>query len=113
MRTNHKSTALDLMMDVMPSIKRRVDEIRKHDRNLADHIRRAATSVVLNHAEADGLRRGNQRMRVEIAMGELRETRKGLRLAALWQYVDAREVAQLDVELDRVAAMTWRRMYRR
>jgi four helix bundle protein len=113
MRTNHKSTALELMMDVMPSIKRLVDEIRKHDRNLADHIRRASTSVVLNHAEADGVTGGNQRKRVETALGELREARKGLRLAAVWDYVDEREVARVDRELDRVGAMTWRRLHRR
>jgi four helix bundle protein len=113
MRTNHKSTALELMMDVMPSIKKLVDQIQKHDRNLADHVRRAATAVVLNHAEADGLRRGSQRIRVETAMGELNETRKGLRLAAIWEYVAHRDVARVDDELDRVGAMTWRRLHGR
>lgn len=100
-------------MDAMPAIKRLVDQIRSHDSNLADQVKRAATSVVLNHAEADGSDQGNRRARIHTAQGSLAETRKGLWVAAAWQYVARADVERIDAHLDRVAAMTWRRLHGR
>jgi four helix bundle protein len=110
MRTTYRATALELMMDILPAIKRLVDKIRKHDKNLADQIQRAATSVVLNHPEADGSDAGNRRARIHTAQGSLAETRKGLLIGAAWGYVARDEVERVDAALDRVAAMTWRRL---
>ena len=113
MRTTYRTTALELMMDIMPAIKELVDDIRKHDKNLAEQIQRASTSVVLNLAEADGVTKGHQRNRLETAYGSNHETRKGLRLGAIWKYVSTERVDFVDAHLDRVAAMTWRRLHGR
>lgn len=110
MHTPYRTTALELMMDVMPAIRALVDTIAKHDRNLADEAKRAATSVVCNHAEADGVRRGHRRERIETAQGSLYELRSQLKLAVAWGYVPRERVDRVDAHLDRVAAMTWRRL---
>ena len=107
------TTALELMMDLMPEVRRLVGAIAVHDRNLADQAKRAATSVISNHAEADGVRKGHRRERIETAQGSLHELRSQLKLAAAWGYVARHEVDRVDAHLDRVAAMTWRRLHPR
>ncbi|MCZ7682791.1 MAG: four helix bundle protein [Sandaracinaceae bacterium] len=98
------------MMDAMPAIRQLVVAIAKHDRNLADEAKRAATSVISNHAEADGVRGGHRRERIQTAQGSLTELRSQLKLAAAWGYVSREQVDRVDAHLDRVAAMTWRRL---
>ncbi|MEZ4335507.1 MAG: four helix bundle protein [Sandaracinaceae bacterium] len=113
MHSTSRKTALELMMDVMPEVRRLVSAIGIHDKNLADEAKRAATSVISNHAEADGVRKGHRRERIETAQGSLHELRSQLKLAAAWGYVARDEVDQVDAHLDRVAAMTWRRLHPR
>ena len=110
MHTTSRNTALDLMMDVMPRLRDVLERVAVHDRNLADQARRAATSVISNHAEADGVRKGHRRERIQTAHGSLAELRGQLKLAAAWGYLPLGEVTALDAHLDRVAAMTWRRL---
>jgi four helix bundle protein len=112
MRTTQQASSLDILLGVLPLIARLTDRIKRHDRNLADHTRRAATSTALNLAEDDGHRAGNRRNRLDIAQGELHETRMELKIAATFGYVGADEAAGIDRQLDRVAAMTWRRRQR-
>ncbi|HJL15747.1 MAG TPA: four helix bundle protein [Sandaracinaceae bacterium LLY-WYZ-13_1] len=111
MHDHYRPTALDLLMDVMPSVKKLFEGIRSHDKNLAAQVRDAAASVILNHAEANGSDAGNARARVYTAYGSLWEVRKGLLLAAAWDYVDADEVRRVEALLDRASAMTYRRLH--
>jgi len=110
MHSTSRKTALELMMDLMPELRRMLDAIAVHDRNLAEQAKRAATSVISNHAEADGVRQGHRRERIQTAQGSLHELRSQLKLAAAWDYVGRAEVERLDAGLDRVAAMSWRRL---
>ena len=82
--------------------------IHKRDRALADQLRRAASSIVLNIAEADGSIGGNKTLRFSTACGSAKETRATLQLAAAWGYIPHAKVAMLDSELDEICAMTWR-----
>lgn len=76
MHSTYRTRSLELMMDIMPAIIRRlVVTIAKHDKNLADQARRAATSVISNHAEADGVRGGHRREHILTAEGSLAELR--------------------------------------
>jgi four helix bundle protein len=84
-----------------------VETIRRRDRDLADQLRRAATSLALNLAESRGSTDGNRAARLRTALGSTHETRAALRVAEAWCYVDARTVDVIDERLDRVAAMTW------
>ena len=89
-----------------------VERIHRHDKGLADQIRRAASSVALNLAEAAYNNAGHRRARFESARGSANEVRAGLGLACAWGYVPADAVAEVDAQYDRVLAMTyslWRR----
>jgi four helix bundle protein len=85
-----------------------LERIHRHDRNLADQLRRAASSVVLNLAEAAYNNAGHRRSRFESARGSANEVRAALSLASAWGYVADGEVAEVDALYDRVLAMTYR-----
>ena len=52
-----------------------VDDIQR-DAAMADQLRRAVTSVVLNIAEGDGSLKGNRRAKFSIALGSARDIRE-------------------------------------
>jgi four helix bundle protein len=81
--------------------------IRAQDAKLADQLRRAAQSVVLNIAEGRGNRSGNAELRFATACGSAKEVRAALHLASDWGYLAPHVVAELDRRLDRVCAITW------
>ncbi len=68
------------------------------DRNLADQLRRAATSVPLNLAESDGMSGGNRRQRRLSALGSAREVVACLDVAEAMGYarIDGVVRARLD-----------------
>ncbi|MEZ4400298.1 MAG: four helix bundle protein [Kofleriaceae bacterium] len=85
-----------------------VEATEPRDANLASQLRRAATSAVLNTAEAwrrDGRDRAN---RFRIAAGECEEARVAVRIAVAWRYVAADVAAPSLAHADRLAAMLWR-----
>ena len=59
-----------------------VELVRGQDAKLADQLRRAAQSVVLNIAEARGTDAGNARARFATACGSAKESRAALHVAA-------------------------------
>jgi four helix bundle protein len=86
-------------------------ELTKADRSLADQLRRAASSVVLNIAEGNQ-RTGKDRLHFfRIAAGSAAEVRAALEVARAWGMIGAAPVAE--AELDRVLAMLWRLTHRR
>lgn len=107
------SSALELTIAAIPILRALVVKIRRQDRHLADQLRRAATSIALNLAEADGNREGTRRLRLETAHGSVGETKVALQLAVAWGYLTHSEVEHALTTIDRVGAMTWRRLQRR
>ena len=86
-------------------------QLKKSDRALADQLRRATSSVVLNIAEGNR-RSGQDRVQFfRIAAGSAAEVRAALEVAAAWGMIDAAPTAE--AELDRVLAMLWRLTHRR
>ena len=77
-------------------------EISAHDPDLGRQLRRAASSIVLNIAEAQGSRDGVSRQRFRTALGSTRETAAALELAAAWGFVQRDE--RLVDALDRIGA---------
>ena len=106
MQTRHPLTAINLMLSVVRRLAPLVRKIEGDDKDLARQIRRSASSVVLNLGEANGSDAGNRRARLFNALGSAKETRLALQTAAAWGYIG--EDAELDRDLDRVAAMTFR-----
>ncbi len=81
--------------------------IRTHDKSLAEQLRRAAQSVVLNIAEAPGNDAGNARARFATACGSAKEVRAALHVATDWGYLEMGAAAHLEHRLDTVCAITW------
>ena len=94
-------------LEMVKGIKPLIDRIARHDRSLAQQLRRSASSVALNIGEAAYSRGGNQTARFQDAAGSASETRSALKVAAAWGYVSQTAVEPVDEKLDRVLAMLW------
>jgi four helix bundle protein len=90
-----------------------VAEIARHDRDLADQIRRAASSTALNLAEGAKRTGKDQTHHYRIATGSAAEVRTALLVGAAWGHLDAERHAALEPLLDRQAAILHRIAYPR
>ena len=106
--TNQPLLALELSHEMLDHIAPLLRGVAKHDRSLADQLRRAAQSVTLKLAESAGHHGGNRRLRYESALGSAYGTRACLRIARGWGYVAADATGDALATVDRVAAMTFR-----
>ena len=79
------SFILDTLRKITPLEAR----IRKHDPDLAKQLRRAASSIALNCAEASGSQGGNLKARFRNALGSTYETRACLDVAKAFRYLEA------------------------
>ena len=108
--TTHKSLrslrVLDSTLRVVRQLAPLVREISRCDADLADQLRRAATSICLNLNEGNASQGGNRKKHFYLALGSTREVRGALAVAEAWGYIA--NVASLDRELDIIGAMTWR-----
>lgn len=93
--------AIELVRELRPI----VIELQKRDSNLADQLRRAATSVVANLAEGQRRLKGNKQRAYEIAHGEAREVLGCLECAEAWGYIGGCDAAR--AKLDRLLGLCW------
>lgn len=102
----YRFEAYEVALELVAALRPGVDQLALRDRDLADQMRRAASSVVLNLAE--GARRtGRDRLHFyRVAAGSAAEVRAALAVARAWRTLDP--VAEVEVQLDRVLAMLWR-----
>jgi four helix bundle protein len=91
------------VIDVLRTLRPVVAQIETHDRDLARQLRRAASSIALNVAEASGSRGGTRRERYQNALGSARETGACLDVAVALGYVEELD-AEIVMRLDRVRA---------
>lgn len=92
---------ISALVPVMPRIKQR-------DKDLADQLKRAASSVGSNAAEAAFSDPGNRRARLFTAAGSANETRHALRQAVAWEIIAAKDAAKALGLLERLIAMLWK-----
>ena len=97
----------EVALDMIRSVQPLMASIARHDRSLAVQIRRAASSVALNIAEAEYSDPGTKRSRFHTAAGSAAETRSALRVAACWRYIDESRADESLLLLDRVLRMLW------
>jgi four helix bundle protein len=102
-QANVYDTARGVVRELAPI----VHTIRDQDKSLADQLKRAAQSVVLNIAEARGNDAGNAKARFSTACGSAKEVRAALNLASDWGYIETHMASHLDERLDEVCAITW------
>lgn len=95
--------ALDCCRQVAPIANR----VAKHDRSLADQLRRAMASVARSSAEGTGAHDGNGRQRFKTALGSAREVDVALRVAEAFGYVDTLD-ARLMKTLDHICGALWK-----
>ena len=82
--------------------------LERRDKDLANQLRRAASSVVLNIAEGRRRDGKDQRYHWRVAAGSAEETRACLQVAAAWGHLDGASTAGPLATVDRVAAMLYR-----
>ncbi len=93
--------------EVVRELRPVVHTIRAQDKALAEQLKRAAQSVVLNIAEARGNDAGNARARFSTACGSAKKVRAALHVASDWGYIKPPMASDLDKRLDEVCAITW------
>lgn len=97
-----------ITLEIIKQLKPIVRRIESHDRNLADQLKRAATSIALNVSEGAHAKGGNRKAHFHIAAGSANESRAALRVASAWGYVDERETAATQDKLDHCVAVLWK-----
>jgi four helix bundle protein len=85
-----------------------VEQIELRDPNLADQLRRAATSAALNTAEGNRRDGRDRASRFRIAAGECAEAATAVQVAAAWGYIPDAAGAPALALADRLCAMLWR-----
>ncbi len=95
------------ILETLKMIAPHVRQIEKRDLDLARQLRRAASSIVLNTAEAVGVTSGNARVRFLTALGSTQEVRACLDVAETFDYVEPVD-ARLRDRLDRIAGTLFR-----
>ncbi len=76
------------MIGVLGMLRGVLTQIERHDRDLGNQLRRAASSVALNIAEGSGSHGGTRLARYRTALGSARETVACLDVAAALGYVE-------------------------
>jgi four helix bundle protein len=88
-------------------------KVARHDRDLAQQMRRASTSAALNGSEGVWAKAGKRRSRLEDAVNSARETVMALRLAGACRYLGQSEAAAAIERLENIIPVLWVLAYRR
>ena len=92
---------IEALVPLMPRIKQR-------DKDLENQLRRAASSIGLNCAEAAFSDPGNRRARLFTAAGSANETQHALRQAVAWRLVTAGDAERAMRLVRRIVAILWK-----
>ncbi len=99
---------LDLALTAQRAIVPLVRRVQRHDRKLAQQLRDATNSFVLNLGEGAYSDPGNRRSRYQTAAGSAGEVRVGLLAAVGWGYLRDGDAEAALAQLDRLLASLWK-----
>jgi len=105
--------ALSVSVSIIGSLRDVVATLRTRDPDLADQLRRAASSVALNIAEGAKRAGRDQLHFYRIASGSVAEVRAALLVADAWGHLEGVELSATRELLDRQAALLYRLLHRR
>ena len=97
--------AYEVSLQLVRSLREVVPVVERSDRELADQMRRAASSIVLNIAEGQRSAKGNKHKHYSIAHGSANEVRAALKLAVAWGWIAEADEPRL--VLDRLLGLLW------
>ena len=99
---------LTVALELARELRGPLEQLQRCDRNLADQIRRAASSIALNVSEARR-REGKDRAHLfRVAAGSAAEVRTALDVAEAWGYIESAALDGARALLDRQLALLWR-----
>lgn len=98
--------AYQITKELITALAPLVPQIKREDLDLADQLRRAAQSVLLNLAEGQKYANGNRLRHYTIAHGSANEVRAALDAAVAWGWITPDE--PLLALLDRLLAVLWK-----
>jgi four helix bundle protein len=98
----------ELSIQLVEALVPLMPRIRQRDKALEDQLRRVASSIGLNCAEAAFSDPGNRRARLFTAAGSAGETQHALRQAVAWRHVTAGDAAPALALARRIVAILWR-----
>jgi len=104
---------LDMLVEMVRVVHLASGKVARHDRDLAQQMKRASTSAALNASEGLHAKAGKRRSRLEDAVNSARETLMALRLAGACGYLPPAEAATAAREVDSVIRVLWVLAYRR
>lgn len=98
----------ELSLELIGALAPLMPRIKQRDKSLEDQLRRAASSIGLNCAEAAFSDPGNRRARLFTAAGSAGETRHALRQAVAWRIVTTRDAERALGLVRRIVAILWK-----
>jgi four helix bundle protein len=96
----------DVAVQLISVLRPLVPQLARSNRDLADQLRRAASSVVLNLGEGRKFHNGNRGKHYDIAQGSANEVKAALDTAEAWGWLETN--AEVRVLLDRLLALLWK-----
>ncbi len=97
----------ELSLELIEALVPLMPRIKQKDKGLEDQLRRAASSLGLNLAEAKFSDPGNRKARLFTAAGSAGETQHALRQAIAWRVVSAGDAEAPMRLLKRIVAILW------
>jgi len=104
---------LDSLVEMVELVHRLARKVGQHDRDLANQMKRASTSIALNGSEGLWAKAGKRTTRLEDAINSARETVMALRIAGACGYLAQEEAQAASRGLDSIIAVLWTLAYRR
>ena len=103
---------LDSLVEMVRVVHGLAGKVARHDRDLAQQMKRASTSAALNGSEGIWAKAGKRRSRLEDAVNSARETLMALRIAGACGYLQPGEAQAVAREVDSVIRVLWVLAYR-
>ena len=102
--------AMDLTVSIISQLRPIVLIIRRNDRNTADHMDEASTSIALNLGEGNRRRGRDRKYLFSVASGSAEEVRTALRVSVAKGNLKEKSAQKVLDDIDELQAILWKLM---